>query len=1296
MKQNPQSLIAQKELAIYYKDAQQPRKRLKLLEKIVKFAPEQGTIEDLSSLYKDFNILDKHISMLKSLIKIKNNKVTEEDYKRLIVYTAAQENYQEALDIIDKLLEVKGKDISADLIHLAIEISLGAEDEERAYTIAKNFSLNATTSLIERIISLFIENQKIDIAEKLVRYLRDTDVTNEDYFVLELRLMVGQRNTQEAFVQLHEYFSNNELQAKAMNLLALLALDAQEITVAKQVLDRFTPDMFSDKVIIEYIEHSIMTGDKELVEKLKSKLSLAYLRESKVIATLLAFSLQTQEMGQLVRDIKKSDYLSSDEKLLIMNICYEKGKKQLSYEIQKTIPIIELLINWDPFIISEQILNYGEPEAMVGKMQKLMNGYRGMELKAVADALLTLTAGIGNRENLKWILTKHPNLTEYAVNEAFFTADRFKQIHITHTLSTLFAQQFPESETNITIAESLLEQKKYKLVLHSLDKLYAQNPYACSLYMSALTNIFKENPAALTNGIGQGFQHFAKTLLLNPTISRERLRDYGYFYSGIKHTAQAREIFYRLSDTQKTVNKDVLELMFLLGDNLADSDIQWLVTKAAAAEIGNKIEWFKILNQKKLYKELITLIRQLPEVTAVMMPQYLDALYNTGKLDILELQVKKLQTVDFDKMPRPELIQLVGLFHRINYSQQAEEVFKLIPKQELITSENILDTVELFKQVGKGDYGLALLREQAGATINDASIKTSIAWAMLAACTNKQVELNNWLDSTSDISLELLNDCYYLAFKYNHDSLAVDLARQLHKRVATPQHTELLADALIRDKQYKVAIELIISTKQKTRQTHLLFLHALNMFLEEAGTKLAREYIADFALTKKYLLSPESVTDQLKRGLGYLASGLEMKSDAQKIFWQLSEKSAARSPDIEQLIFLSEGNISPKLQSWIVSRANVEVIKGRRFWLKIMNDNKMAEETLDVVKQYPGAPSLEIIDQYIRALYLLGHKKKFETELGLIKKESLTKVSFQQLISLIKLYSLSSQKQTAKELFLSLPMKEVMAEITALEAANLFIICGNVEEGLEFLQAEKVASPRSRSAQTWVFLSVYLNKQHQVLTYIKKYGKTVELTQDSFNLALEYKHIQLALTLIELLVVDNRSEQNLKYLAELQILNNQASSALLTIASLDETNLATQQLYLTAVAGIMEQQGQEAVKPYRDKAIKMATKILATPDIDPDNILSVGYFYSDIGLTTEAREIFFKLAQDKGPTSAEVEQLIYLWGKKKWPQAGKWLEERARQARGAERLGWLKHLNTTGNATIVVQIMESEEEIDEE
>jgi len=79
------------------------------------------------------------------------------------------------------------------------------------------------------------------------------------------------------------------------------------------------------------------------------------------------------------------------------------------------------------------------------------------------------------------------------------------------------------------------------------------------------------------------------------------------------------------------------------------------------------------------------------------------------------------------------------------------------------------------------------------------------------------------------------------------------------------------------------------------------------------------------------------------------------------------------------------------------------------------------------------------------------------------------------------------------------------------------------------------------------------------------------------------------------------------------------------------------------------------------------------------------------GDKASAERIFRSLAATARPDSAEVRQLLFLWGPRPGPERLAWLEERARRAGGEEKAAWMRALTERGGAARAVAVYRATE-----
>ena len=86
---------------------------------------------------------------------------------------------------------------------------------------------------------------------------------------------------------------------------------------------------------------------------------------------------------------------------------------------------------------------------------------------------------------------------------------------------------------------------------------------------------------------------------------------------------------------------------------------------------------------------------------------------------------------------------------------------------------------------------------------------------------------------------------------------------------------------------------------------------------------------------------------------------------------------------------------------------------------------------------------------------------------------------------------------------------------------------------------------------------------------------------------------------------------------------------------------------------------------------------------------AMAYRLLDLGDVETAEAVFRDLARDGGPDSADLRQLLFLWGPRPDEPEIAWLADRVRAAAPAERGAWLRHLLDRGAAAEVARLAET-------
>lgn len=106
----------------------------------------------------------------------------------------------------------------------------------------------------------------------------------------------------------------------------------------------------------------------------------------------------------------------------------------------------------------------------------------------------------------------------------------------------------------------------------------------------------------------------------------------------------------------------------------------------------------------------------------------------------------------------------------------------------------------------------------------------------------------------------------------------------------------------------------------------------------------------------------------------------------------------------------------------------------------------------------------------------------------------------------------------------------------------------------------------------------------------------------------------------------------------------------------------------------------------RPELVEWLERRARLPELPRQQRREAAFRLLDLEAKPEAVASFRRLAEDRPPSSPDVQQLLFLWGPRP-PEAGvDWLEQRARAAAGDDRAEWLQFLNNAGAPGRVVAI----------
>ena len=154
---------------------------------------------------------------------------------------------------------------------------------------------------------------------------------------------------------------------------------------------------------------------------------------------------------------------------------------------------------------------------------------------------------------------------------------------------------------------------------------------------------------------------------------------------------------------------------------------------------------------------------------------------------------------------------------------------------------------------------------------------------------------------------------------------------------------------------------------------------------EETLVKLGRkqEIIAFWRLRVKQ----SSLPDEEKRLLAFQLLDANSKADAKSVFKKLAATSSAKSPDVEQLLFLWGPRPGPDARKWILRRAKTSKGKERAEWMKHLINIGGVKDAIHLTEMDPPKKITDpIFTVYVLALEELHNGAEYASAANLMLK----------------------------------------------------------------------------------------------------------------------------------------------------------------------------------------------------------------------------------------------------------------------------------------------------------------------
>lgn len=350
---------------------------------------------------------------------------------------------------------------------------------------------------------------------------------------------------------------------------------------------------------------------------------------------------------------------------------------------------------------------------------------------------------------------------------------------------------------------------------------------------------------------------------------------------------------------------------------------------------------------------------------------------------------------------------LSGLYHTAGHDDLVRPLLRQVAVEDILEVFDTDEVADLFLKLGEGENALARLEKAWQETRADEHTDIVQAWALIASGLGKKEAVTGWMEKV-DVKTPLLSGMYYLADKYGHSDLALNVAHRLYEQDPTPEHDLYYTEALIRQGRYEEGLRRLPELVKSQEDSEYLYFAALSGLAKRDGLAANKPYEEDVEKVLNRIFNRRELTDTEKRDLAYMLLESGFRDKAMPLFFDLARKAEVNSPDVEQVVYLWGTKPSPQDLNWLIRRfETAQTGQERAAWLMHLNTVGQPRQVIELIGK--KEKSNEEMDAYLQALALLRDKKT----LALILEKEIRKETRSERLIKLAMYAVDEELEDA-------------------------------------------------------------------------------------------------------------------------------------------------------------------------------------------------------------------------------------------------------------------------------------------
>ncbi len=496
---------------------------------------------------------------------------------------------------------------------------------------------------------------------------------------------------------------------------------------------------------------------------------------------------------------------------------------------------------------------------------------------------------------------------------------------------------------------------------------------------------------------------------------------------------------------------------------------------------------------------------------------------------------------------------------------------------------------------------------------------------LLAAASGNEDRLNKLIAAHPEVSVGLLVDAYSLASSYGEADTATALAEDLCRKNKKDEYRFFLATALVDSGDFPQALTLLLQLKKNMRAADSLFLKAVARYIELCGYgRVSNEVRKEIEPALDTVLNRKDATiTELKRAAICLAV-MGRQEKAERIYLKLCMHDDFPAGDIDEFVNMCKRSPEKDTREWFLKQVKIgrwEKCQG----LSWLNQLGMENETVDIVEKVYKEVEFSYLVAYLTALHATDRDKKMNEVLARYNIAQLLKLGQGERIGLINLLSKTEHLESARQLLGSFSAKELLANLSPVDIASMFISVKMEKEGLNLFGG--IGTPTKNALNVMLFLHAFAGNEKFVKTWLDSGSRKPEnVLINLYYFAFRNKRIQLSVEIARSLFKLYDTRENRFRLAESLIAGKNYDEAIALISEYAEEDNRAGELYLSGISGLAEEKRFSKLSPIAEKFLRICDNFIKSPNTPKSTIITVAFALSSTGYHDRAKDLFHDLA----------------------------------------------------------------------